>query len=121
VDEVTNDWSAFAGIDWGEAHHQLCVVDADGTRQSELQVAHDVAGLAELDPELALFGPRLPVALKRSEGLLVEHLQAAGHVGFSLAATALANCSRARRDRDPAAVVKTKNLISGSPGKVSVS
>jgi transposase len=41
-----------------------------------------VAGLEDLDAELARFGARLPVAVERSEGLLVEHLQAAGHVVF---------------------------------------
>jgi transposase len=82
VDDITAGWRAFAGIDWGEAHHQLCVIDPDGTRHSQLRVAHNVAGLADLDAELVRFGPRLPVALERSEGLLVEHLQAAGHVVF---------------------------------------
>lgn len=45
-------------------------------------MTHDVAGLADLDAELARFGNRLPVAVERSEGLLVEHLQAVGHVVF---------------------------------------
>ena len=75
-------WPAFAGIDWGGSHHQLCVVDASGKRRSQLRVTHDVAGLADLDAELARFGNRLPVAVERSEGLLVEHLQAVGHVVF---------------------------------------
>jgi transposase len=82
VDDIIDDWPVFAGIDWGEAHHQLCVVDADGTQRSQLRVAHDVAGLEDLDTELVRFGPRLPIALERSDGLLVEHLQAAGHVVF---------------------------------------
>lgn len=73
---------AFAGIDWGGAHHQLCVVDERGRRRAEIRVTHDVAGLADLDDELARFGPSLPVAVERAEGLLVEHLQAAGHVVF---------------------------------------
>lgn len=75
-------WPAFAGIDWGGSHHQLCVVDASGKRRSQLRVTHDVGGLADLDAELARFGNRLPVAVERSEGLLVEHLQAVGHVVF---------------------------------------
>lgn len=75
-------WPTFAGIDWGGSHHQLCVVDASGKRRSQLRVTHDVAGLADLDAELARFGNRLPVAVERSEGLLVEHLQAVGHVVF---------------------------------------
>jgi hypothetical protein len=72
----------FVGIDWGGSHHQLCVVDAAGTRRRQLRLAHDVAGLAELDRELGGFGARLAVAVERAEGLLVEHLQARGHVVY---------------------------------------
>lgn len=75
-------WPVFAGIDWGGEHHQLCVVDHDGKRLLQLRVAHDVAGLGELDRQLRCFGDRLPIAIERSEGLLVEHLQAAGHSVF---------------------------------------
>jgi len=72
----------FAGIDWGGEHHQLCVVNDRGRRLSQLRVTHDVAGLGDLDAELARFGASLPVAIERAEGLLVEHLQAAGHVVY---------------------------------------
>lgn len=75
-------WSAFAGIDWGGAHHQLCIVDAGGKRRSQLRVTHDVAGLADLEEELGRFGRQLPVAVERAEGLLVEYLQRAGHRVF---------------------------------------
>lgn len=75
-------WPVFAGIDWGGEHHQLCVVDPAGQRLLQLRVTHDVAGLAELDRQLRRFGHRLPIAVERSEGLLVEHLQAAGHSVF---------------------------------------
>ena len=57
-------------------------MDNSGRRLTQLRVTHDVAGLAELDTELARHGARLPVAVERSEGLLVEHLQARGHVVF---------------------------------------
>lgn len=73
---------AFAGIDWGGSHHQLCVVDDRGRRQTQLRVTHDVAGLAALDAELARYGASVPVAVERAEGLLVEHLQAAGHIVY---------------------------------------
>jgi transposase len=76
------EWHVFVGIDWGGEHHQLCVVDGSGKRLTNLRVTHDVAGLVDLDDELARYGQRLPVAIERSEGLLVEHLQARGHVVF---------------------------------------
>ena len=75
-------WPVFAGIDWGGSHHQLCVLDNTGQRLTQLRVTHDVAGLACLDDALAGHGAVLPVAVERSEGLLVEHLQARGHAVF---------------------------------------
>lgn len=72
----------FVGIDWGGAQHQLCVLDHEGKRRLEVRIDHDVAGLAHLDDVLGEFGARLPVAIERAEGLLVERLQAAGHVVF---------------------------------------
>jgi hypothetical protein len=73
------DLTFYAGVDWGEEHHQLCVVDDRGQRRAEEQVSNDVTGLARLRTQLLRFGPGLPVAIERSEGLLVEHLQAHGH------------------------------------------
>ncbi|WP_152187020.1 IS110 family transposase [Segeticoccus rhizosphaerae] len=75
-------WPAFAGIDWGGEHHQLCVVDHAGKRLTQLRVTHDVAGLSRLRHELVRFGDPMPIAIERAEGLLVEHLQAHGHVLF---------------------------------------
>jgi transposase len=72
----------FAGIDWGGHEHQLCIVDGNGRKQLELRVSHDVAGLKELVGQLARHGERVPVAIERAEGLLVEHLQAHDHPVF---------------------------------------
>lgn len=82
MDQPNEAWSVFVGIDWGGIHHQVCVVGADGKRRENLRFTHDVAGLADLDAELSRHGMGLPVAVERSEGLLVEHLQARGHVVF---------------------------------------
>src|SRR5919112_3227026 len=76
VDEV------FVGIDWGASHHQLCAVNATGQRQRQVRLSHDVAGLNQLDAELAPLGTGLPVCVERAEGLLVERLQAGGHRVF---------------------------------------
>jgi transposase len=75
-------WPVFAGIDWGGEHHQLCVVDPAGQRLLQTRFTHDVAGLAQLDRRLTSFGPRVPIAIERAEGLLVERLQAASHIVF---------------------------------------
>lgn len=97
-----DDWPAFAGIDWGGEHHQLCIVDPTGKRRTQLRVTHDVAGLADLDGELNRCGQRLPIAIERSEGLLVEHLQAAGHVLFPVSPRIAARA----RERYKVAAVK---------------
>lgn len=92
----------FAGIDWGGEHHQLCVVDDTGRRRVQLRVRHDVAGLRELDAELRTHGADLPIAVERSEGLLVEHLQAAGHRVFPVSPRIAARA----RERYKVAAVK---------------
>jgi len=80
--DPTQHVPAFAGVDWGGHEHQLCVVDGQGHKRLELRVTHDVGGLAELVMQLAKHGDRVPVAIERAEGLLVEHLQARGHPVF---------------------------------------
>jgi transposase len=66
----------FAGIDWGGAFHQICLIDQHGHVLHQQRVHHDVAGFAELDRLLTDHptGQRLRVAIERAEGLLVEHL-----------------------------------------------
>jgi transposase len=76
VDEV------FVGIDWGASHHQLCAVNATGQRLRQVRLSHDVAGLAQLDAELAQLGASLPICVERSEGLLIERLQDRRHRVF---------------------------------------
>jgi transposase len=67
----------FAGIDWGGASHQLCIVDTVGQVLVQQRVGHDVPGLTELDDQFARW-PDVMVAIERGEGLLVEHLQQRG-------------------------------------------
>ncbi|MGO9297588.1 MAG: hypothetical protein ACLP52_27530 [Streptosporangiaceae bacterium] len=38
----------FAGIDWGNSFHQLCLADPQGEIVHQARYDHDVAGLAEL-------------------------------------------------------------------------
>jgi transposase len=66
----------FAGIDWGGAFHQLCLIDGAGKVRLQRRISHDVTGLAELDRILAAQTGTLRVAIERAEGLLVEHLHA---------------------------------------------
>lgn len=67
----------FAAIDWGGAHHQLAVVDPAGKEVFNQRFGHDRDGLDALVAALAEQGARA-VAIERSEGLLVDRLQAEG-------------------------------------------
>jgi transposase len=69
----------FAGIDWGGAFHQVCLIDEHGQVLHQQRVHHTVAGFTELDQLLAgspASHGRLRVAMERAEGLLIEHLHA---------------------------------------------
>jgi transposase len=69
----------FVGVDWGNDHHQLCVLDESGRLLEQTKVTHDVAGLSELHRRLRRHDSIVGVAIERSEGLLVEALHAQGH------------------------------------------
>ncbi|MEO2107570.1 MAG: IS110 family transposase [Actinomycetota bacterium] len=74
----------FIGIDWGEYHHHVAAIDRDGRQLVDRRITHDVAGLQVLDDLLAPFDGPLPIAMERSEGLVVERLLAAGHRVYAL-------------------------------------
>ena len=69
----------FIGLDWGNSHHQLCILDAAGRMIHQGKFAHDVAGACDLAERLRRHGPVAGIAIERSEGLLVESLQQQGH------------------------------------------
>ena len=71
----------FCGWDWGSMHHGVCVIDEAGTIVKQWLVQHTRAELDKLYAELAeLAHPNdLPIAIERSEGLVVGLITAAGH------------------------------------------
>jgi transposase len=73
---------AFVGVDWGCAAHAVCVIDARGTVLDRFEAGHDRAGLAALVMRLHRQGApnRIPVAIERPSGLLVDLLVEAGFV-----------------------------------------
>lgn len=72
----------FVGLDWGNSHHQLCILDAAGRMLNQGKFTHDVAGAGELTERLTRYGAVRGIAIERSEGLLVEALQDQGHQLF---------------------------------------
>jgi transposase len=71
----------FAGVDWAENSHVVCVVDAEGEVVERVTVAHDKAGIARL---IMLLTGREVVGtgIERGDGPLVTALLAAGLTVF---------------------------------------
>jgi transposase len=74
--------SWFAGLDWGDGRHALCVVDEAGKVVAEFEVVHDAAGLTELRAKLAKVAAaaEIRIAIERPTGLLVDTLVETGYV-----------------------------------------
>jgi transposase len=96
----------FVGIDWGGSFHQVCVLDGGGDLVLRRRVTHTVPGLADLDDLLRPYAGRCRVAIERSEGLLVEHLQASGLVVFCVSP----KISARARERYRLAAVKSDSF-----------
>jgi transposase len=80
--------SVFCGIDWAEDHHDVALVDHDGTLIAKRRISDDVSGYGLLLQLLADAGDDadapIPVAIETSRGLLVACLRATGRKVFSI-------------------------------------
>ncbi|MFE6365857.1 IS110 family transposase [Streptomyces sp. NPDC057806] len=78
----------FCGIDWASDHHDIVLVDADGTLVARARITDDVAGLQQLLGLLAEHGDtaetRMPVAIETCRGLLVACLRATGRPIYAI-------------------------------------
>ena len=73
----------FAGLDWASRDHAVCVIDATGAVRDRFDITHDAAGLRELVARLRRYAStpaRLPVAIERPSGLVVDALIEAGFI-----------------------------------------
>ncbi len=72
----------YCGIDWAEDHHDIALVDRDGTLLARRRISDDAAGLAMLLALLAEHGDTpddpVPVAIETPRGLLTACLRATG-------------------------------------------
>src|SRR5689334_24814399 len=74
----------FAGVDWAENSHVVCVIDGDGEVVERVTVGHDKAGIARLITLLS--DQRVAgVGIERGDGPLVTALLAAGMTVFVIA------------------------------------
>ena len=72
----------FVGVDWAEAHHEVCVLDQAGAVLGRRRVAHGVAGVAQLHGLVADHASEpseVVIGVELDRGLLVAALAAAGY------------------------------------------
>lgn len=96
----------FVGIDWAEAHHDVCVVDEQGEVLGKARVPDGVEGVRlmhELVGEHAEDPKAVVVGIEIDRGLLVGALVAAGYRVFAI------NPMAASRYRDRHATSKAKS------------
>jgi transposase len=96
----------FAGVDWAEAHHDVCVMGEDGQVLEQRRVGHSVAGLGELHALIGAHageGELVAVGIETDRGLVVTALLAAGYQVFAV------NPLAASRYRDRHAVSGAKS------------
>ena len=70
------------GIDWASDHHDVALIDPDGTRLGRRRISDDAAGLGELTSLFAAHGSgpgTVKIAIETGRGLLVAALRAAGY------------------------------------------
>jgi transposase/transposase IS116/IS110/IS902 family protein len=77
----------FAGVDWAEAHHDVCVMSEDGRVLGQRRVSHSVAGIGELHALIAAHaeeGEPVAVGIEVDRGLVVTALLAAGYQVYAI-------------------------------------
>lgn len=112
--EVTGLNKIFCGIDWAEGHHDIALVDQDGTQVAKLRISDDSAGFHALIELLTEHGDStedpIPVAIETPRGLLVAGLRATGLQIYAI------NPLAAAQYRDRGSVPRAKSSTVGPCG-----
>jgi transposase len=96
----------YLGIDWAEAHHDVCLLDEEGARLAKARVPDGLDGLArihELVGEHTTTAETVVVGIETDRGLLVQGLVATGYQVYAL------NPFAVSRYRDRHAVSRAKS------------
>lgn len=109
----------FCGIDWAEGHHDLAVVDTEGTLMAKKRINEDVDGFAELTTSLTELGDTaedpIPVAIETPRRLPVAALRATGRPIYAINPMAVARYrerhSVARAKSDHADAMTLANIL----------
>ncbi len=101
----------FVGIDWAEAHHDICVLDSEGTVLATRRIPEGLEGVARLHAlldEHTEIPDDVIVGIETDRGLLVTALLAAGYLVYAINPLAASRyrerhtTSRAKSDRGDA-------------------
>jgi transposase len=104
----------FVGVDWGERHHDLCLLDEAGQVLAARRVADGLAGVGELHAAVAAHAQepgQVAVGIETDRGLLVGALVAAGYRVYAVNPQVVSRyrgrhgSSRAKSDRGDAKVL----------------
>ena len=95
---------AYVGVDWASEEHAVCVLDDSGRKNSSFVVAHSRDGFDKLIKRLTGLGPggRVPVAIERPDGRLVDVLLEAGHPVVPVSPNAIKAWRESEVGRSPA-------------------
>jgi transposase len=108
------DTVLFVGVDWGERHHDLCLLDQDGIVLAARQITDGLAGMGELHTLVAAHAEnpaQVAVGIETDRGLLVGALVAAGYQVYAVNPQVVSRyrgrhgSSRAKSDRGDAKVL----------------
>jgi transposase len=77
----------FVGVDWAEAHHDVCVLDSEGGVLGRRRVNDTLEGVRDLHALLATCvddEPEVVVGIEKDRGLVVTALVAAGYEVYAI-------------------------------------
>jgi hypothetical protein len=79
----------FVGVDWAEAHHDVCVLDGEGNVLGRRRIADSFAGVGELHALVAEHlgddeSDQVVVGIEKDRGLIVTALVAANYQVFGI-------------------------------------
>jgi len=77
----------FVGIDWAEAHHDICVLDAEGEVLATRRIPEGLEGVARLHALLEGHAERsdeVVIGIETDRGLLVTALLGAGYLVYAI-------------------------------------
>lgn len=110
--------SITCGIDWAESHHDIAIVDGDGTRLAKLRIDTGLVGFTALMALLAEHTDdpaSVPVAIETDKNLIVVALQAAGLTVYAINPRAVARyrerSAQAGGKSDPGDAVVLANIL----------